>query len=83
MSKADMIELEGEVTKMSHGMYTVSVKLPGNENKPEKEQQLHEVNCSLSGKLRQNFIRVIVGDTVTIEVSQYDLSRGIITYRKK
>ena len=77
MSKADMIELEGEVTKMSHGIYTVSVKLPGN------EQQLHEIKCSLSGKLRQNFIRVIVGDTVTIEVSQYDLGRGIITYRKK
>ena len=43
----------------------------------------HEVLCHLSGKLRMNFIRILEGDKVKIELSPYDLTRGRITWRKK
>ena len=41
------------------------------------------VVCTLSGKLRQNYIRIIPGDKVTVEISPYDLTKGIITWRTK
>lgn len=43
----------------------------------------HEVLAHISGKMRMNFIRITPGDTVTVELSPYDLSRGRITYRKR
>ena len=43
----------------------------------------HEVLCHLSGKLRMNFIRILEGDKVNVELSPYDLTRGRITWRKK
>jgi translation initiation factor IF-1 len=43
----------------------------------------HEVHAHISGKMRMNFIRILPGDKVTIELSPYDLSRGRITYRYK
>ncbi len=43
----------------------------------------HIVTATLSGKLRMNYIKILVGDTVTVEVSPYDISRGRITWRKK
>lgn len=43
----------------------------------------HEVLAHISGKMRMNFIRILPGDTVTVELSPYDLSRGRITYRKR
>ena len=76
MSREDHIELEGVVTAVSHGIYTVAVKLEG------KEEPVL-VTCTLGGRLRQNFIRVLLNDQVTIEVSPYDLKNGKITYRKK
>jgi len=43
----------------------------------------HKVLCHISGKMRMNFIRILPGDRVTVELSPYDLSRGRITYRKR
>ena len=43
----------------------------------------HEIMAHISGKMRLNFIRILPGDTVTVEMSPYDLSKGRITYRKK
>lgn len=76
MSRNDHIELQGIVTNMTHGIYTVSVEIDG------KDEPV-EIQCSLGGKLRKNFIRVLINDRVTIEVSPYDLTRGTITYRMK
>lgn len=66
------IELEGEVTDISAGEnFTVSVG------------EDHEVLCKLSGKMRKNRIRIVVGDQVKVEVTPYDPYRGRITFRKK
>jgi len=43
----------------------------------------HEVLAHIAGKMRKHFIRIVPGDTVTVEVSPYDLSRGRITYRQR
>jgi translation initiation factor IF-1 len=68
----DAIELEGEVTDaLSNGMFRV--KVSGG----------HEVLAHLSGKMRKNFIRIVRGDNVTVELSPYDLSRGRITFRRR
>ncbi len=72
MSKKDVIEVEG----------TVLEALPNAMFKVELENG-HEILAHLSGKLRMNFIRILQGDTVTIELSPYDLTRGRITWRKK
>lgn len=74
MSRADHVELEGIVTAVSHGIYTVTVE---GKNGPIN------VQCSLGGRLRKNYIRVLLNDKVTIEVSPYDLTHGTITYRTK
>lgn len=71
MAKADMVELEGEVTNHSHDTFTV------------RTDNNTEVRCKLSGKLRTNNIRIVVGDRVKIEVSPYDLTNGRITYRNR
>ena len=67
MSKADVIEVEG----------TVLEKLPNAMFKVELENK-HVVLAHISGKLRMNFIRILPGDKVTIELSPYDLSKGRI-----
>ena len=73
--KESKIELEGIVEKVFPGaMFSVAVDVNGTK---------HIVTCSVSGKLRQNYIRIVVGDTVRLEVSPYDLSRGVITWRVK
>ena len=72
MSKADVIEVEGTVLeKLPNAMFKV-----GLENK-------HVVLAHISGKLRMNFIRILPGDKVTIELSPYGLSRGWIIWRDK
>ncbi len=43
--------------------------------------QQHEATCVVSGRMRKNFIRILPGDVVTVELSPYDLARGRITYR--
>ena len=72
MSKTDVIEIEG----------TVVEKLPNTMFKVELENG-HVVLAHISGKLRMNFIRILPGDKVTIELSPYDLSKGRIVWRDK
>ncbi len=72
MSKQDVIEVEGKVLEA----------LPNAVFKVELENG-HVVLAHVSGKIRMNFIRILPGDRVTIELTPYDLSRGRITYRFK
>lgn len=71
MANNDVIEVEGKVIEV----------LPRNEYKVELENK-HAVIARVSGKIRMNKIRILTGDTVVIELSPYDLTRGRITYRK-
>ena len=72
MAKQDVIELEG----------TVLDTLPNAMFKVELENG-HEILAHVSGKIRLNYIRILPGDKVTVEMSPYDLTRGRITYRYK
>ena len=72
MSKDDVIEIEGKVLE----------KLPNTMFRVELENG-HIVLAHISGKLRQNFIRILPGDKVTMELSPYDLSKGRITFRQR
>ncbi|MFH6325642.1 translation initiation factor IF-1 [Staphylococcus aureus] len=72
MAKQDVIELEG----------TVLDTLPNAMFKVELENG-HEILAHVSGKIRMNYIRILSGDKVTVEMSPYDLTRGRITYRYK
>lgn len=72
MSKEEMIEVEG----------TILETLPNAMFKVELENG-HEILAHVSGKIRMNYIRILPGDKVTIELSPYDLTRGRITYRFK
>ncbi|MGA7670278.1 MAG: translation initiation factor IF-1 [Nitrolancea sp.] len=70
MTKKDVIEVEGKVTEpLPNAMFRVEL------------DSGHEVLAHISGKLRLNFIRILPGDRVRVELSPYDLSRGRITYR--
>lgn len=71
MAKEDIIEIEGKVLEV----------LPGGSFRVELENK-HTVIAHVSGKIRMNYIRILTGDTVTVELSPYDLTRGRITYRK-
>ena len=72
MPKDDVIEFEGVVVEALPDA-TFKVKLPNE----------HIVTAHISGKLRMNYIRILPGDRVTIEVSVYDLNKGRITWRAK
>ena len=72
MSKTDVIEIEGVVVQ----------KLPNAMFKVELENG-HIVLAHISGKLRMNFINILPGDKVTLEMSPYDLSKGRIVWRDK
>ena len=72
MSKVDVLEVEG----------TVLEKLPNAMFKVELENK-HVVLAHISGKLRMNFIRILPGDKVTMEMSPYDLTKARITWRSK
>ena len=72
MAKSDMIEVEGTVVEaMPNTTFPVDI---GNG---------HTILAHISGKLRMNFIRILPGDKVTVEMSPYDLTRGRITWRTK
>ena len=72
MAKDDVIELEGIVTDaLPNAMFKVNIG--GG----------HTILAHISGKLRMNFIRILPGDRVKVELSPYDLTRGRITYRMK
>ncbi|MFR6289991.1 MAG: translation initiation factor IF-1 [Peptococcaceae bacterium] len=71
MSK-DVIEVEGTVVEpLPNAMFQVEL------------ENGHKVLAHVSGKIRMNFIKILPGDRVTVELSPYDLSRGRITYRFK
>ncbi len=72
MAKEEAIEVEGTVTEA----------LPNAVFRVELENG-HLVLAHISGKMRKNFIRILEGDKVTVELSPYDLTRGRITYRFK
>lgn len=72
MAKADNIEAEGVIVEAMRGT-TFKVKLTNG----------HIVTATLSGKLRVHYIRVLPGDTVKIEMSPYDITKGRITWRGK
>ena len=72
MAKDDVIELEGTVIEaLPNAMF--NVELPNG----------HKLLAHISGKLRMNFIRILPGDKVTVQMSPYDLTRGRITWRSK
>ena len=72
MAKSDMIEVEGVVVEsLPNTTFQVDI---GNG---------HTILAHISGKLRLNFIRILPGDKVTVEMSPYDLTRGRITWRSK
>ena len=72
MSKEDMLELEGVVLEaLPNAMF--QVELPNG----------HKILAHISGKLRMNFIKILPGDKVTVEMSPYDLTRGRIIWRSK
>jgi translation initiation factor IF-1 len=72
LAKSDMIEVEGVVVEsMPNTTFQVDI---GNG---------HTILAHISGKLRMNFIRILPGDKVTVEMSPYDLTRGRITWRSK
>ena len=72
MSKADVIEVEGTVLeKLPNAMFKVELEIK------------HVLLVYISGKLRMNFIRILPGDKVTIELSPYDLDKGRIIWRDK
>ena len=72
MSKDDVIEFEGVVVEALPNA-TFKVKLPTG----------HIITAHISGKLRMNYIKILPGDKVTVEVSVYDLDKGRITWRAK
>ena len=72
MAKDDVIELEGTVVEaLPNAMFRL--ELPNG----------HKILAHISGKLRMNFIRILPGDKVTVQMSPYDLTRGRITWRSK
>jgi len=72
LAKSDMIEVEGTVVEsLPNTTFQVDI---GNG---------HTILAHISGKLRMNFIRILPGDKVTVEMSPYDLTRGRITWRSK
>ena len=72
MAKQDAIKVDGTVIEaLSNSMFRVEL------------DNGHEILSHISGKIRTNNIRIMVGDSVTVEMSPYDLTKGRISYRKK
>lgn len=72
MSKEDVIEIEGIVIDaLPNAMFQVELA------------NGHKILAHVSGKLRMNYIRIVAGDKVTVEMSPYDLTKGRITWRAK
>ncbi|MEL6654855.1 MAG: translation initiation factor IF-1 [Bacteroidota bacterium] len=72
MAKKDLIKQDGTILEaLSNAMFRV------------KLENDHEIVATISGKMRMNYIRILPGDRVAVEMSPYDLTRGRITYRYK
>lgn len=72
MAKEDHIEMQGKVTET----------LPNTMFRVELENG-HTVTAHISGKMRKHYIRILTGDTVTVELTPYDLTKGRITFRER
>jgi translation initiation factor IF-1 len=72
MSKEDLIRLEGRVEDvLPNAMFRIRIN------------ESHSITATISGRLRQNNIRILLGDSVEVEMSPYDLTRGRVVYRNK
>lgn len=71
MTERDRLELEGTVVDSNKGKFKVQVN------------EKYTVLCTLSGKIRMNSVKILLGDRVKIEVSEYDTTQGRIVYRIK
>jgi translation initiation factor IF-1 len=72
LAKEEPIQMAGDVIEaLPNAMFRVRL------------ENDHEITCHVSGKIRMNYIRILPGDKVTVEMSPYDLSKGRITYRFK
>ena len=72
MAKEDAIQMEGKVLEtLPNTMFRVQL------------QNGHVVTAHISGKMRKNYIRILTGDSVTVEMTPYDLTKGRITFRAK
>ena len=72
MAKDDVIEVEGKVVDtMPNAMFTVEL------------ENGHQILATVSGKIRKNYIRILTGDKVTVEMTPYDLSKGRIIFRSR
>lgn len=75
MAQSDSIQFDAKVLKaLPNAQFLVEADAGGTK---------HEILAHISGRMRKNFIRIVPGDTVTIEVSPYDLSKGRIIYRQR
>ncbi len=73
MAKVEAIEAEGVVAAaLPNAMFRVTVEIGG---------EKHNILCTISGRMRKYYIRILPGDSVCVEISPYDLNRGRITYR--
>jgi len=72
LAKEEAIQMAGEVLEsLPNAMFRVAL------------ENGHEITCHVSGKIRMNYIRILPGDKVAVELSPYDLTKGRITYRYK
>lgn len=78
--KEEALVVEGVIVESLKGKFRVQITPEGEE---DSEKQGPEVLAHLAGKLRKNFIKIVPGDKVRVELSPYDLTRGRITYRMK
>ena len=75
MPKADAIELEAIVkAALPNAMFRLEIKMG---------EKTHEIIGHISGKMRRNYIRITPGDTVLVQLSPYDLTKGRIVYRQR
>jgi translation initiation factor IF-1 len=79
MDKEEGLVIEGVVVEAVKGGFRVQMAEENQSPNPEKPP----ISAHLSGKLRKNFIKIVVGDRVKVEVSPYDLTKGRIIYRMK
>lgn len=75
MPKADAIEIEARVTQsLPNAMFRLEIEIG---------EKKHEIIGHISGKMRRNYIRITPGDTVLVQLSPYDLTKGRIVYRQR
>jgi translation initiation factor IF-1 len=75
LAKTESIQIQAKVIKaLPNAMFMVEAEIG---------EEKHQALCTIAGKMRKYYIRILPGDTVTVELSPYDLKRGRITYRMR